>query len=83
MDRKASRSKDDSDGGLYVRPLSIRILIPVSLAIVALVALLSLYLGNETVPTAEHPTPLLVWTIRAVVLLMALAVGWHVTRRPR
>jgi cation transport ATPase len=80
---KASRSQDDSDAGLYVRPLSLRILIPVSLAIAALVAMLSFYLGNETVPTAEHPTPLLAWTIRAVVLLVALAAGWRLTRRPR
>jgi hypothetical protein len=80
---KAASSNSDPDAGLYVRPISIKILIPVSLTVVALVALMSLYFGNETVLTPEHLTPLRVWAIRVLVLVTALVVGWQVKRRSR
>jgi len=81
--KKAASSKSDPDAGLYVRPLSIRILIPVSLAAALLVSAMSLYLGNETVLTPEHLTTLRVWAIRVVMLVAALVVGWQVTQRSR
>ena len=81
--KKASSSNNDDEVGLYVRPISIKILIPVSLAVVSIVAVMSLYLGNETVLTSEHLTPLRVWAIRVLVLVTALVVGWQVNRRSR
>jgi predicted tellurium resistance membrane protein TerC len=80
---KASSSNDDDDDGLYVRPISIKILVPVSLAAASIVAVIGLYLGNETVVTPEHLTPLRVWAIRVLVLVTALVAGWQVKRRSR
>lgn len=80
---KAASPSDDPDAGLYVRPISIRILMPVSLGVGLLVAVTSLYFGNETVLTPEQLTPLRVWAIRVLVLVTALVVGWQVKRRSR
>jgi hypothetical protein len=72
-----------SDDRLYVRPVSIRILVAASVAIASLVGVIGLYLGNERLIAAEHLTPLRVWTLRALVLLAALVGGWQVRRRSR
>jgi hypothetical protein len=76
-------SSDDPDAGLYVRPISIRILLPVGLAAGLLVAVTSLYFGNETVLTPEQLTPVRVWAIRVLVLVTALVAGWQVKARSR
>jgi hypothetical protein len=81
--KASSSNNDDGDAGLYVRPLSIKILVPVSLGVASVVAVISLYLGNEAVVTAGNGTSLRVWGIRVLVLISASVAGWYVTRRRR
>jgi hypothetical protein len=77
---KASSAKHTGDADLYVRPISIKMLVPVSLAFAAVVAVISLSLGNEALLPTGQWTPLRVWGIRVLVLLAAFAAGWQVKR---
>jgi hypothetical protein len=81
--KKTSSANDEGDADLYVRPFSIKMLVPVSLAVAAVVAVISFSLGNEALLPAGQWTRLRIWGIRVLVLLAAFAAGWQVKRRRR
>jgi hypothetical protein len=81
--KTAPSATNEGDADLYVRPISIKMLVPVSLAVASVVAVISFSLGNEALLPTGQWTPLRVWGIRVLVLLAALAAGWQVKRRRR